>query len=95
MFARQIHRIARRQNRRGDLTNARYQEILQILDNPVATQQWENAVAAQVGSPWREKEPDWNGIWEWIKAHWIDILKVFISLLPLLILLQPGPESDE
>ncbi len=95
MFARHIRRVANRQYRRGNLTKEHYSEILKTLNSPTATQQWENAVAAEVGAPWREQAPDWNGILNWIKAHWLDILRVFFALLPLLVFIQPGPVKDE
>jgi len=33
---------------------------------------------------------DWDSVLEWIKDHWVDILKVIISLL---LLLEPPPKE--
>jgi len=89
MFARNVRRVAHRKYKRGRLSQERFQEILKVLDDPAATKRWEDAVVTQVGAP------DWNGILEWIKAHWIDILRVFLALLPLLIVLEPAPGDQD
>ena len=33
---------------------------------------------------------DWDGVLEWIKEHWVDILKIIITLL---VLLEPPPKE--
>jgi hypothetical protein len=97
-FARKARRVARRQYRRGKITRQEYEHVCEASRDPEVVAKWEAEVEKQLGAPWKAKGGfldgfDFSAIWEWFKENWPTILKILLTILPLLIL-EPSPEEE-
>ena len=93
-FKRKMTRISRRQYRRDIITLEEYETIQKTLEDDVATAKWQAEIERQLSPPWTGVgDLDWAAIWLWLQEHWIDILRVLLTLLPFIIL-ETGPEVD-
>jgi len=93
-FKRKMKRLARRQLRHDNLSLEDYDKIVEGLRDDSLAAEWEDKITTELRPPWTDEglKGDMAGIWEWLKAHWVDILRIFIALLPLLILAE-APEE--
>lgn len=94
-FGRKLRRVARRQRRRGKLSQADYRKIVDGLRNSKTVETWKTAIENGVsGAPWTQKRGDWRGIfsqiWDWFIENWPAILKIILSLL---VFVEPPPHS--
>lgn len=84
-------RAARESLRDGKLTKEQYDKIMMALRHPIRKRlQGEERVdlMAEVEKYTAENMPkgklDWPTIVQWLKDHWMDILKLLLSLVVLL-----------
>ena len=95
-----IYRIAaRRALRAGTLSRDDYDKVMETLRWPhrIRKESGDKVAVLPVVQDYVYEqmeleglEIDWDGILDWIKDHWVDILKIIISLL---ILLEPPPKE--
>jgi hypothetical protein len=83
----------------GSLTERDHQVVGQLLENPVLTSPGGERIfamkrvhlrvrryyARQMGAPF-PFDIDWTKIVDWIKEHWVDIIRIILAILPFLIL---------
>lgn len=96
-------RIAARVSRRdGKLTEEQYQTVMDAIRHPVRKckdgstinlmEKIENQVNTEMGK--QGLDINWDAIIQWFKDHWLDVLKMIISLLPLFVILDSGPPKE-
>lgn len=87
-FARKMQRVSRRAYRHGEMDERTYNHVMEALKDPDVVEEWQAKVETQMNAPWKVSQGriDWNTIWEWLKANWPTILRILLSILPLLIL---------
>jgi hypothetical protein len=92
-FGRKAKRVARRQYWHGNITREEYLHIKEACKDPEMVARWRAGVERSHRTPWREGRFDWSAIWDWFIENWPTILKVLLTLAPLM--LEPGPDPDE
>jgi hypothetical protein len=94
-FGRKARRVARRQYWRGKMTRAEYEQVKEACKDPEMVARWQAEVEQSYHTPWREGRFDMGVIWEWFKENWPAILKVLLTLAPLMLETGPDPETAE
>jgi hypothetical protein len=95
-------RIAARISRAdGTLTEENYQKVMSVIRHPNQVKEdgtridllheIENHVNSEMG--YQGLGINWDSVIAWFKAHWLDILKLIVAILPLFFLQTP-PETD-
>jgi hypothetical protein len=95
-------RIAARMSRsEGTLAEVDYQKIMKAIRHPSQVtadgtqvdllQEIESHVTKSMGC--QGLAINWDGVIQWFKDHWLDILQIILKLLPLFFL-EPNPEED-
>jgi hypothetical protein len=88
-------RAARESFQEGRITQEQYDQLMQVLRHPIRNRL--NGVGridllVEVKNYTYERLPkegiNWEIIIQWLKDHWLDILKLLLSLL---VLLEPAP----
>ena len=95
-----LYRMAARKGRReGTISREDYDKVMETLRWPQRTRRDSgdkvevlNSVQDYVYGQMEIEgcKIDWDGVLEWIKEHWVDILKIIITLL---VLLEPPPKE--
>lgn len=91
-FGRKARRVARRAYWRGRMTREEYEQVKEAVKNPEVVARWQAKVEETHKTPWRNGNFDFSEIWEWFKENWPTILKILLTLAPLL--LEPGPDPE-
>jgi len=92
-------RQARRENRRGNLTDQDLRTVVAVCNDEASLAELNARVERDV-NPWNNAErlygADWRGIfkniWDWFVENWSAILKIILTIAPLLIL-DDGEEN--
>ena len=95
-----LYRIAARRGlREGTISREDYDKVMETLRWPHRLRRDSGEKVEVLGEiqdyvygqmVLESRKIDWNGVLDWIKEHWIDILKIIISLL---VLLDPPPKE--
>ena len=91
-------RQARRELRRDNMTLDQYKQVVKVCDDNTKLAILNIRVKQEV-NPWNHPSDlygaDWRtvfkNIWDWVKTNWPAILKIILTIAPLLIL----DEGDE
>jgi hypothetical protein len=96
-FGRKARRVARRQYRHGLISSEEYQQVREASRDPEIVARWEAEVERQLGAPWKLRTGwfDWSAIWEWFIENWPTILRILLTLLPLILAERQPAEEDE
>lgn len=97
---RKVRRQARSGRLDGSMTEAQYQASIAICKNEKALAELNNRVENEV-NPWNRTDgligASWREIWaniaDWFKENWPAILRIILTILPLL-LLEPEHEDS-
>jgi hypothetical protein len=88
-------RAARESFREGKLTKDQYDQLMQVLRHPLRKKlksAEQTDLLVEIENYTYERVPKegitWEAIIQWLKDHWLDILKLLLSLL---VLLEPLP----
>lgn len=93
-------RQARREKRRGRLTDEQYQHILDVCEDEKSLAELNDRIENEV-NPWNRADgligaPNksfWSNVWDWFVANWPKILNIIMTIAPLL-LLEPRNEDQ-
>lgn len=96
-----IIRQAKRELRRGRLSEADYESCLRVVGNDEALEKLNEQIEAEV-NPWNRPDglagagiKEWfANAWDWIQKHWPEILALILKLLPLLLILETRKNED-
>lgn len=96
---RKVRRQARLGRLNGSMTEGQYQAAIAICKNETALAELNNRVENEI-NPWNRTDgligADWREIWanivDWFKENWPAILRIILTILPLLIL---EPERED
>lgn len=93
-FARKVRRVARRQYRWGKITYEEYRKVLNASRDREIVAKWQAEVEKQYIVPWKVSTGflDFSAIWDWFIENWPTILRILLTILPLIIL---APEEEE
>ncbi|MHC4702591.1 MAG: hypothetical protein ACYTFQ_18670 [Planctomycetota bacterium] len=91
-FGRKAKRVARRAFWRGQITREEYEHVKEAVQDPELVRWWQADVERNLQAPWRDGEFDFAAIWEWFKENWPTILKILLTIAPLL--LEPAPDEE-
>jgi len=90
-------RAARESLREGKLSREQYTQIMQVLRHPrrlKLNSSEQVDILAEVEKYSHENMPkegiNWQAILQWLKDHWLEILKLILSLV---VLLEPPPKD--
>jgi hypothetical protein len=90
-------RAARESFNEGNLTQEQYKQIMLVLRHPIRQRLSGTGrinILAEVEKYTSEKMPregvNWEAILQWLKDHWLEILKLILSLV---VLLEPPPKD--
>jgi hypothetical protein len=91
-------RAARESFSAGKLTQEQYNQIMLVLRHPVRQRLNGTSrvnILAEVEKYTHENMPkegiNWEAILQWLKDHWLEILKLILSLV---VLLEPPPQDN-
>lgn len=92
-------RQARREYRRGTLTDYNYYKIKAVCNDDTSLKMLNEKIENEV-NPWngpnRLYGADWRtifaNIWDWFKENWPTILRIILTIAPLL--LEPQQDED-
>ncbi len=90
-------RAARESFSAGKLTHEQYDKLMLVLRHPIRRRLAGNGkinILAEVEKYTHDNLPkegiNWEVILQWLKDHWVDILKLILSLV---VLLEPPPQD--
>jgi|SRR3972149_506053 len=86
------HRLRQELMRRrdeGKVSEEEYGQAFDAMENPRTAQRVILRSQDELG------EIDWDGIVQWIKDHWLDILKIILTICLLFLEPKPGTEDEE
>ena len=91
-FGRKAKRAARWAYWRGRITREEYDHVKEAVKDPELLRWWQADVERNCQAPWRDGKFDFSEIWEWFKENWPTILKILLTIAPLM--LEPGPDEE-
>lgn len=97
---RRLARRIRRQAERSVLTSEEWDAVRTVCASPEKLDMLQAKIKEARLNPWENPNQlammDWKDIWatlwDYIKAHWIEILRLILTLAPLL--LEPNHSED-
>lgn len=90
-------RAARESFKEGVLTQEQYAQLMEVLRHPLRKKLRSNEkinllneVEKYTNKNIGKQGAGWDAVLQWLKDHWVDILKLLLSLL---VLLEPPPKD--
>jgi len=100
-LARRVKRQADRELRKGRLTSEEHRKVVAVTNNQHTLRMLRDKIRERrinpyegpdrlVGMSWKEI---WANLWDWLVENWPTILRLILTIAPLLLMENPNEDS--